>query len=57
MSDVPRKVSAEKKVQAVVDRMRIFFIGTGMKYASREMVEKWAREIEEIIKGSSAAPH
>lgn len=38
------------KVKAVAERMRMFFVGTGMKSASRETVEKWARDIEAALK-------
>ena len=38
------------QIQAVVERMRCFFIGTGLKTASRETVLKWAREIEDALR-------
>jgi hypothetical protein len=38
------------KIQSVVDRMRCFFWGTGMKSASRQTVMKWAQEIEDVLK-------
>ena len=40
-----------KKVEAVVARMRMFFVGSGLRFASRKMVEKWAQELEEALKG------
>lgn len=46
VAGMTRPASARKKVADVVDRMRLFFSCPGMKFASREMVEKWAREIE-----------
>lgn len=39
-------VNPNKEIQNIVDRMRTFFIGTGINSASKEMVEKWAAEIE-----------
>lgn len=39
-----------RRIQGVVDRMRLFFVGTGLKSASQEVVEKWAREIERLLK-------
>jgi hypothetical protein len=39
-------VNPNKEIQNIVDRMRTFFMGTGMKSASKETVEKWAAEIE-----------
>lgn len=44
-----RAASTRKKVMDVVNRMRMFFAGSGLKAASREMVEKWAREIEAAL--------
>ena len=40
----------KKEIQNVVDRMRAFFYGLGFKSASREIVEKWAGEIEAALK-------
>ena len=39
-----------KAIQAVVDRMRLFFLSGQMEHASRKLVEKWAREIEKLLK-------
>lgn len=39
-----------KKIQAVVDRMRSIFVGSGLKAVSRDTVEKWAKEIESALK-------
>jgi hypothetical protein len=39
-----------KKIQAVVDRMRMFFIAGRFDVVGRAMVEKWAKEIEEALK-------
>lgn len=39
-------VSPNKEIQNIVDRMRMFFVGTGMKSASKDTVIKWAAEIE-----------
>ena len=42
--------SKDEKIQAIVDRMRCFFIGTKLTAANRKTVEKWAKEIEECLK-------
>lgn len=39
-------MSPNKEIQNIVDRMRMFFVGTGMKSASKDTVIKWAAEIE-----------
>ena len=38
-------------IQQVVDRMRSYFQSTRAQAASRELVEKWAWEIEQLLKG------
>jgi hypothetical protein len=38
-------------IQQVVSRMRIYFQSTRAQAASRELVEKWAGEIEQLLKG------
>jgi len=38
------------KIKAVTERMRTFFMGSHFTDASKETVEKWAREIEAALK-------
>jgi hypothetical protein len=38
-----------KKIQSVIDRMRMFFVASRLKAVSRETVEKWARELEAAL--------
>jgi hypothetical protein len=38
----------KKEIKNIVDRMRCFFICVPFKTVSRELVEKWANEIEEL---------
>jgi hypothetical protein len=42
-------MASDKQILAIVHRMRLLFVGTGLKFASRETVEKWAQELEEIV--------
>jgi len=42
--------SGISKALAVVDRMRLIFVGAGVKSVSEEIVLKWAREIEAAVK-------
>jgi hypothetical protein len=47
---VSERAETRKKILAIADRMILLFIHTGLKSASREMVEKWAAEIEAALK-------
>jgi hypothetical protein len=47
-----KTVNLEEEILKITERMRLFFVGTGMRAASRHTVEKWATEIEIQLKQS-----
>jgi hypothetical protein len=47
-----KTVNLEEEIIKITQRMRLFFVGTGMRAASRHTVEKWATEIETALKSA-----
>jgi hypothetical protein len=45
-----KTVNLEEEILKITERMRLFFVGTGMRAASRHTVDKWATEIETALK-------